>query len=122
MTKTVRFNLRRTLAAMILATIVTTASVASAAGGISGATVNTVEVGSSTTATVYLTTAFNNPACQVSTAMIFDHTTARGKSLLTLLTSAQLSGKKVNLTGTGTCTTISGLTWESVAVVGLTNL
>jgi hypothetical protein len=114
-------NVRRTLLALGIAAIVTTSSVVLAAGGVSGATVSAIQIGSSSTATVFFTPPLNNASCQVSTAMLFDHTTARGKSILTLLTSAQLSGKKVDFVGTGTCTTITGLTWESISTVSLTN-
>jgi hypothetical protein len=116
-------NVRNMLGALAVAAVGTVASVAWAAGGVSGATVSAIQLGTSTnTATVFFTPPLNTPSCQVSTAILFDHTTARGKSILTLLTSAQLSGKKVNLAGNGICTTISGLTWENLSTASMTNL
>jgi hypothetical protein len=116
-----RLNVRSMLAVFSLAAVVTAASVALAAGGVSSATVSSIQIGSGNTATVFFTPPLSNGACQVTTAMIWDHSTTRGKNILTLLTSAQLSGKKVDLGGTGTCTTITGLTWETISTVSITN-
>jgi hypothetical protein len=115
-------RVRTTVAALTFAAIVATSAVALAVGGVSGATIGAIQiVTSSNTATVFFTPGLSNPACQVGTAMVFDHTTARGKSLMTLITSAQLSGKKMDFIGTGTCQTISGLTWENISQASLTN-
>ena len=43
-----------------------------------------------------------------STTLAFDTRTAGGKAVLTLLTSAKLSGKRVAVTSAGTCTTYPG--------------
>jgi hypothetical protein len=114
-----RRDVRYVAAGLTVAAIATAASVALAAGAVSSATVTalTLEDKGTNRATVTFTPALSNPACNISTILIFDYTTTKGKSFLNLLTAAQLSGKKVTLTGTGTCTTISGLTWETLASV-----
>jgi hypothetical protein len=51
------------------------------------------------------------PACDgtlVANQVAFDHTSAGGKSILSLVTSAYLSGKSVSVTGNGLC--VSGST------------
>lgn len=37
--------------------------------------------------------------------MVFDHTTARGRTIMSLLTAAQLADKKVSVTGNNLCVT-----------------
>lgn len=82
----------------------------------SGANYARISVG--TTAVTGRPACHNNAA--YSTHWSIDLSTAKGKALMTAATSAMLAGKQVNITGAGTCFTVSsGLTIESIGVMSV---
>lgn len=93
-------------AAAVVSMLGTMATLASAAGSVSGTSIQSVTAQSDGTVIVLFTNFIpGRPACAGSTnEMVFNSTTAAGKTLLSVVTSAFLAAKTVNAAGTGTCT------------------
>lgn len=95
--------------AFVLVSFVFTSS--AFAGSFSNQRISTLAVYGATTTTPYVIVTFSagstSPAGCTNgvgtTSMTFDASTNRGKVLLSLLTSAFLAGKPVNIVGSGSC-------------------
>ena len=58
------------------------------------------------------------PACTTDKRdLVFDPTTAAGKTFLSLAESAKLSGRLVDLSGTGTCTNLGSTPVENLSYI-----
>jgi hypothetical protein len=92
--------------AAVVSTWGTIATLASAAGFVSGTPIQGITAQSDGTVIVLFTNIVSGrPACAASTnEMVFSSTTAAGKTLLSVVTSGFLAAKTVNASGTGTCT------------------
>jgi hypothetical protein len=96
-----------TFALLILVGITSTAYAGGSLGGYYRITAMTVPTNSSTHIIVSFESSMTGqPSCVSSSnrnKIIFDATTTKGKNQNTLLTAAFLSGRKVKVTGTGSC-------------------
>lgn len=106
-------NVRRNVMASLFAFAVLVSSSSAFAGIAQSQRISQIGIyGSSTTPYIifYLENGVSNaPSCaQWTGTMVLDISTARGKALQQLLTSAYLSGRNVQITGSGSCVTPSG--------------
>lgn len=111
-----RNNLCRVISALGFAASASFALDALAVPGVAAnVSITTVHLAAgSNLATVTFTPAMTLAHSCDGTKMNFDHTTANGKSMLSVLLAAQLAGKKVSFLGNGTCTSINGVQVEGV--------
>jgi|GEM_PF-7010342 len=78
------------------------------AGTLNAHTIKNIGFSTNTTLVfvTFTTNLSSSAACSdADDRLVFDHTSAKGKATLSLLTTAYLSGKKVYGGGLGTCTT-----------------
>lgn len=105
---------------VIAAAVAAVSSVAFGAGSVSGTQITSVNVNVDGTVLIALgNPTANKPACALDNErMAFQATTDGGKALLNAVVAANLSGKTVSITGTGTClavTTLGGSQLEKVS-------
>jgi hypothetical protein len=109
------------LAFLLVAMVASLATTAHAAGSIPapGSHITAINISNSSDV-VYFTvdgTVTGQPACATLTkTFAFDITTDKGKAYLSVLIAAELSGKLIRATGTGTCTlpalgSVENLAW-----------
>lgn len=101
------------LGILSLATVAAISPPAHAVGVINGVRIAEVAVGTTLGWVRFAPVAIggSRPSCVSGSAWIsefaFDPTTNKGKALLTMLTAAQLAGKRVDAAGAGTCSAMS---------------
>jgi hypothetical protein len=113
MTNQLKKSLLASFAAVAIFAVSTSASAAGGPSTVNGGTIGDITIDGTSFARVYINnvgTIPSRPSCNNSgffAHYAWDLSTAKGKALLSLLQAAQLSGKKVFLTGSTACTSIN---------------